>query len=101
MFELFSSSQTKDKTRTVSSSSSKINATSDENFGTKKARASFGRGFFKLRGGKQTASAPNLGELLNSHAILEMYIIHIFHYINMSFYVFVTDSHVFTTGGNL
>uniref|UniRef100_A0A4W6C6E2 PPFIA binding protein 1a n=1 Tax=Lates calcarifer TaxID=8187 RepID=A0A4W6C6E2_LATCA len=29
-------------------------------FGTKKARASFGRGFFKLRGGKQTASAPNL-----------------------------------------
>lgn len=25
-------------------------------------RASFGRGFFKLRGGKQTASDPNLGE---------------------------------------
>uniref|UniRef100_A0A4W6C7V1 PPFIA binding protein 1a n=1 Tax=Lates calcarifer TaxID=8187 RepID=A0A4W6C7V1_LATCA len=35
---------------------------SDESFGTKKARASFGRGFFKLRGGKQTASAPNLAE---------------------------------------
>ncbi|CAK6949997.1 liprin-beta-1-like [Scomber scombrus] len=57
-----STDQTKDKTRTGSSSSSKINATSDENFGTKKARASFGRGFFKLRGGKQTASAPNLAE---------------------------------------
>lgn len=34
----------------------------DESFGTKKARTSFGRGFFKLRGGKQTASAPNLAE---------------------------------------
>lgn len=33
----------------------------DESFGTKKARSSFGRGFFKLRGGKQTGSAPNLG----------------------------------------
>uniref|UniRef100_A0A4W6C7U2 PPFIA binding protein 1a n=1 Tax=Lates calcarifer TaxID=8187 RepID=A0A4W6C7U2_LATCA len=43
-----------------SSSPSKTNTTSDESFGTKKARASFGRGFFKLRGGKQTASAPNL-----------------------------------------
>ncbi|KAM9480642.1 liprin-beta-1b isoform 3-T3 [Clarias gariepinus] len=31
-------------------------------FGTKKARSSFGRGFFKLRGGKRTASAPNLAE---------------------------------------
>ncbi|KAF6736664.1 Liprin-beta-1 [Oryzias melastigma] len=28
----------------------------------RRARASFGRGFFKLRGGKQTASDPNLGE---------------------------------------
>uniref|UniRef100_A0A4W6C194 PPFIA binding protein 1a n=1 Tax=Lates calcarifer TaxID=8187 RepID=A0A4W6C194_LATCA len=45
-----------------SSSPSKTNTTSDESFGTKKARASFGRGFFKLRGGKQTASAPNLAE---------------------------------------
>lgn len=42
--------------------------TNDESFGTKKARSSFGRGFFKLRGGKQAASAPNLGtnELLNA-----------------------------------
>ncbi|GLD48299.1 liprin-beta-1-like protein [Lates japonicus] len=45
-----------------SSSPSKTNTTSDESFGTKKARSSFGRGFFKLRGGKQAASAPNLAE---------------------------------------
>uniref|UniRef100_A0A673BWZ2 Liprin-beta-1-like n=1 Tax=Sphaeramia orbicularis TaxID=375764 RepID=A0A673BWZ2_9TELE len=40
----------------------KASTTSNESFGTKRARTSFGRGFFKLRGGKQTASAPNLGE---------------------------------------
>lgn len=57
-----STDQTKNKARLGSSSSSKANATSDDNFGTKKARTSFGRGFFKLRGGKQTASAPNLAE---------------------------------------
>ncbi|KAI4901627.1 hypothetical protein NFI96_012808, partial [Prochilodus magdalenae] len=34
----------------------------DDSFGTKKARSSFGRGFFKLKGGKRTASAPNLAE---------------------------------------
>ncbi|XP_066540292.1 liprin-beta-1b isoform X3 [Hoplias malabaricus] len=34
----------------------------DDAFGTKKARSSFGRGFFKLKGGKRTASAPNLAE---------------------------------------
>nr|XP_015207379.1 PREDICTED: liprin-beta-1 [Lepisosteus oculatus] len=33
----------------------------DDSFGTRKARASFGRGFFKIKGGKRTASAPNLG----------------------------------------
>uniref|UniRef100_A0A7N6AJY0 SAM domain-containing protein n=1 Tax=Anabas testudineus TaxID=64144 RepID=A0A7N6AJY0_ANATE len=43
-----------------SSPPSKANSTSEESFGSKKARASFGRGFFKLRGVKQTASAPNL-----------------------------------------
>ncbi|XP_069048871.1 liprin-beta-1b isoform X10 [Lepisosteus oculatus] len=32
----------------------------DDSFGTRKARASFGRGFFKIKGGKRTASAPNL-----------------------------------------
>ncbi|XP_076121942.1 liprin-beta-1b isoform X5 [Alosa pseudoharengus] len=34
----------------------------DSSFGTKKARSSFGRGFFKIKGGKRTASAPNLAE---------------------------------------
>ncbi|XP_068573312.1 liprin-beta-1 isoform X2 [Cebidichthys violaceus] len=42
-------------------SSSPLRA-SDGSFGTKKARSSFGRGFFKLRGSKQTASSPNLAE---------------------------------------
>ncbi|XP_066561522.1 liprin-beta-1b isoform X6 [Amia ocellicauda] len=32
----------------------------DESFGTRKARSSFGRGFFKIKGNKRTASAPNL-----------------------------------------
>uniref|UniRef100_H2ZV16 PPFIA binding protein 1 n=1 Tax=Latimeria chalumnae TaxID=7897 RepID=H2ZV16_LATCH len=32
----------------------------DESFGTRKTRASFGRGFFKIKGGKRTASTPNL-----------------------------------------
>uniref|UniRef100_A0A8C9T358 PPFIA binding protein 1a n=1 Tax=Scleropages formosus TaxID=113540 RepID=A0A8C9T358_SCLFO len=32
----------------------------DDSFGTRKARSSFGRGFFKIKGGKRTASAPNL-----------------------------------------
>uniref|UniRef100_A0A8B9LHR8 PPFIA binding protein 1 n=1 Tax=Astyanax mexicanus TaxID=7994 RepID=A0A8B9LHR8_ASTMX len=35
----------------------------DDSFGSKKARSSFGRGFFKLKGGKRTASAPNLGRM--------------------------------------
>ncbi|XP_056621496.1 liprin-beta-1b isoform X9 [Triplophysa dalaica] len=34
----------------------------DDSFGTRKARSSFGRGFFKIKGGKRTASAPNLAE---------------------------------------
>uniref|UniRef100_H3D541 PPFIA binding protein 1a n=1 Tax=Tetraodon nigroviridis TaxID=99883 RepID=H3D541_TETNG len=34
----------------------------NESFGSKKARSSLGRGFFRLRGGKQTASSPNLAE---------------------------------------
>ncbi|XP_023657752.1 liprin-beta-1b isoform X8 [Paramormyrops kingsleyae] len=36
--------------------------TEDESFGSRKARSSFGRGFFKIKGGKRTASAPNLAE---------------------------------------
>lgn len=38
-------------------------APADDNpFGTRKARASFGRGFFKIKSSKRTASAPNLGK---------------------------------------
>ncbi|XP_053506383.1 liprin-beta-1 [Ictalurus furcatus] len=33
-----------------------------ESFGTKKIRSSFGRGFFKIRSGKRTASSPDLAE---------------------------------------
>ncbi|XP_041071825.1 liprin-beta-1b isoform X5 [Carcharodon carcharias] len=36
------------------------NSPDDESAASKKARASFGRGFFKIKGGKRTASAPNL-----------------------------------------
>ncbi|XP_067906303.1 liprin-beta-1b isoform X1 [Heterodontus francisci] len=36
------------------------NSLDDDNAASKKARASFGRGFFKIKGGKRTASAPNL-----------------------------------------
>ncbi|XP_068995953.1 liprin-beta-1-like [Embiotoca jacksoni] len=43
-------------------SSSRVKTTSEESFGTKKARSSFGRGFFKLRGGKQMSSTPNAAE---------------------------------------
>ncbi|KAM6320718.1 liprin-beta-1 isoform 2-T2 [Aegotheles albertisi] len=32
----------------------------EDNFGTRKARSSFGRGFFKIKNNKRTASAPNL-----------------------------------------
>ncbi|XP_041071822.1 liprin-beta-1b isoform X2 [Carcharodon carcharias] len=38
------------------------NSPDDESAASKKARASFGRGFFKIKGGKRTASAPNLAE---------------------------------------
>ncbi|XP_033930666.1 liprin-beta-1-like isoform X1 [Pseudochaenichthys georgianus] len=55
----FSSEQAKNKA--ALGSSSPIRA-GDETFGSKKARSSFGRSFFKLRGGKQTASSPNLAE---------------------------------------
>uniref|UniRef100_A0A8C8IVM1 SAM domain-containing protein n=1 Tax=Oncorhynchus tshawytscha TaxID=74940 RepID=A0A8C8IVM1_ONCTS len=36
--------------------------TEDDRFGNKKARSSFGRGFFKIKGGKRTASTPNLAD---------------------------------------
>ncbi|XP_044041948.1 liprin-beta-1 isoform X2 [Siniperca chuatsi] len=57
-----STDQAKNKVGPGSSPPTKANTTSDESFGTKKARSSFGRGFFKLRGGKQAASTPNLAE---------------------------------------
>uniref|UniRef100_A0A674AUD5 PPFIA binding protein 1a n=1 Tax=Salmo trutta TaxID=8032 RepID=A0A674AUD5_SALTR len=44
-------------------STSPSNPTSNESFGTKKARSSFGRGFFKMRGGKRMSSSPNLDHL--------------------------------------
>ncbi|XP_030586871.1 liprin-beta-1b isoform X4 [Archocentrus centrarchus] len=34
----------------------------DDAFGSRKARSSFGKGFFKIRGGKKTAGSPNLAE---------------------------------------
>ncbi|KAI1238850.1 hypothetical protein IHE44_0011941 [Lamprotornis superbus] len=34
----------------------------EDGFGTRKARSSFGRGFFKIKNNKRTASAPNLAE---------------------------------------
>ncbi|XP_045927652.1 liprin-beta-1-like isoform X2 [Micropterus dolomieu] len=55
-----SNNQAKNKAGPGVSPPTKANTTCDESFGTKKARSSFGRGFFKLRGGKQTASTPNL-----------------------------------------
>ncbi|XP_061678394.1 liprin-beta-1b isoform X3 [Syngnathoides biaculeatus] len=35
-------------------------STEDDSFGSKKARSSFGKGFFKLRGGKKNGSSQNL-----------------------------------------
>ncbi|XP_022056252.1 liprin-beta-1b isoform X9 [Acanthochromis polyacanthus] len=37
-------------------------STDDDSFGSRKARSSFGKGFFKIRGGKKTNSTPNLAE---------------------------------------
>ncbi|XP_060550877.1 liprin-beta-1 isoform X11 [Pantherophis guttatus] len=34
----------------------------EDGFGSRKARSSFGRGFFKIKSNKRTASAPNLAE---------------------------------------
>uniref|UniRef100_A0A7N5ZPR0 SAM domain-containing protein n=1 Tax=Anabas testudineus TaxID=64144 RepID=A0A7N5ZPR0_ANATE len=61
-------SPTRSKAGSGSSPPSKANSTSEESFGSKKARASFGRGFFKLRGVKQTASAPNLDRTRSASA---------------------------------
>ncbi|XP_061864468.1 liprin-beta-1 isoform X3 [Colius striatus] len=46
---------------TLSPKSASHSGTGDEDsFGTRKARSSFGRGFFKIKSNKRTASAPNL-----------------------------------------
>ncbi|CAL9697394.1 unnamed protein product [Knipowitschia caucasica] len=40
----------------------------DDSFGSRKARSSFGKGFFKIRGGKKTSSTPNLDRSLSASA---------------------------------
>ncbi|AWO98216.1 putative liprin-beta-1-like [Scophthalmus maximus] len=57
-----SADQTTNRPAPGSSSPTRSHAPSEDSFGTKKIRSSFGRGFLKLRGIKQTASAPNLAE---------------------------------------
>ncbi|KFP81094.1 Liprin-beta-1, partial [Acanthisitta chloris] len=48
---------------TLPPKSSSHGGTGDEDsFGTRKARSSFGRGFFRIKNNKRTASAPNLAE---------------------------------------
>uniref|UniRef100_A0A8C8LSC7 SAM domain-containing protein n=1 Tax=Oncorhynchus tshawytscha TaxID=74940 RepID=A0A8C8LSC7_ONCTS len=54
------SSMVKNLSTTVEVPSPPSNPSSNESFGNKKARSSFGRGFFKMRGGKRTSSAPHL-----------------------------------------
>ncbi|XP_068458662.1 liprin-beta-1b isoform X7 [Clinocottus analis] len=46
----------------MSPSSTLPATTDDDSFGSRKARSSFGKGFFKIRGGKKTTSTPNLAE---------------------------------------
>uniref|UniRef100_A0AAQ5WX69 SAM domain-containing protein n=1 Tax=Amphiprion ocellaris TaxID=80972 RepID=A0AAQ5WX69_AMPOC len=60
--EMVKGQTAKNKAGPGSSTPSKGKNTSEDSFGTKKARSSFGRGFFKLRGGRQAASSPNLAE---------------------------------------
>lgn len=42
-------------------------STDDDSFGSRKARSSFGKGFFKIRGGKKTSSSPSLGTSPTRH----------------------------------
>ncbi|XP_069376290.1 liprin-beta-1 isoform X3 [Paralichthys olivaceus] len=58
-----SSDQTINKTADGS-----LSPSSEQTFGSKKSRSSFGRGFLKLRGGKQTASTSNLDRSRSSSA---------------------------------
>ncbi|XP_034433804.1 liprin-beta-1-like isoform X4 [Hippoglossus hippoglossus] len=57
-----SSDQTINRAAAGSLPPSKSNTSSEQAFGSKKSRSSFGRGFLKLRGGKQAASTSNLAE---------------------------------------
>uniref|UniRef100_A0AAR2LPN6 SAM domain-containing protein n=1 Tax=Pygocentrus nattereri TaxID=42514 RepID=A0AAR2LPN6_PYGNA len=50
------------KKTSPSASPSQSSPVENDSFGTRKSRSSFGRGFFKIRGGKRTASAPNLAD---------------------------------------
>lgn len=62
-------SKTIDKPPLCPSATLSASATMEENgFGSKKARSSFGKGFFKIRGGKKTSSNINLGK----HVLLDM-----------------------------
>ncbi|TNN00604.1 hypothetical protein fugu_011850 [Takifugu bimaculatus] len=54
-------SKTSEKPPLCPSATLSTSATMEENgFGSKKARSSFGKGFFKIRGGKKPSSTPNL-----------------------------------------
>ncbi|XP_011605467.1 liprin-beta-1b isoform X4 [Takifugu rubripes] len=56
-------SKTSEKPPLCPSATLSTSATMEENgFGSKKARSSFGKGFFKIRGGKKPSSTPNLAE---------------------------------------
>lgn len=56
-------SKTSEKPPLCPSATLSTSSTMEENgFGSKKARSSFGKGFFKIRGGKKPSSTPNLGK---------------------------------------
>lgn len=55
------SEETSDKPP-MSASATLPATTEDESFGSRKARSSFGKGFFKIRGAKKTAGTLNLGK---------------------------------------
>ncbi|XP_034433797.1 liprin-beta-1-like isoform X1 [Hippoglossus hippoglossus] len=63
-----SSDQTINRAAAGSLPPSKSNTSSEQAFGSKKSRSSFGRGFLKLRGGKQAASTSNLDRTRSSSA---------------------------------
>ncbi|XP_077372634.1 liprin-beta-1b isoform X3 [Festucalex cinctus] len=46
----------------LSSAATSLTTTEDDSFGSKKARSSFGKGLFKLRGGRKGGSPQNLAE---------------------------------------